>query len=132
MRSYREYNSLPVEENLPIELFMSYVATSTRRLEELLERHARLEGYGLDEYRYAELAAEYTPDDEEYFGDSGVQVSVYPPASYEEMHQRLSLREYYSYLEDCVRYYAERRPEEDRRHLYAKLAKVKEAFRHAK
>ena len=132
MRSYREYNSLPVEENLPIELFMSYVATSTKRLEELLDSHARLEGYGLDEYRYAELAAEYNPDDEEYFGDSGVQVSVYPPASYEEMHQRLSLSEYYAYLEDYANCYLANKSQEEKQRIYAKLAKVKEAFRHAK
>ena len=131
MRSYKVYCYLPEEELQPIELFMCH-AVWISDFEKLLDAHAQLKGFGVTPYVYAELAAEYTPDDEEYFGDSGVQVSVYPPASYEEMHQRLSLSEYYAYLEDCVRCYAERRPEEDRRRLYSKLAKVKEAFRHAK
>ena len=79
-----------------------------------------------------ELAAEYTPDDEEYFGDSGVQVSVYPPESLEEMHQWLPLDEYYAYLEDCANCCFANRPQEEKQRVYAKLAKVKEAFRHAK
>ena len=132
MRSYKIYNHLLVKELCPIELLLFYATAKQSYLEDLLNANMQLQGFGLDQYTIVELAAEYTPDDEEYFGDSGVQVSVYPPASSEEMHQRLSLREYYSYLEDCVRCYAERRPEEDRRRLYAKLAKVKEAFRHAK
>ena len=131
MRSYKVYCYLPEEELQPIELFMSH-AVWLSDFEKLLDTHAQLKGFGVTPYVYAELAAEYTPDDEEYFGDSGVQVSVYPPESLEEMHQKLTLEEYYAYLEDCANCHFANSPQEEKQRVYAKLAKVKEAFRRAK
>ena len=131
MRSYKEYYKLPAKEHQPIELFMSH-AVWLSDFEKLLDTHAQLKGFGVTPYVYAELAAEYTPDDEEYFGDNGVQVSVYPPESLEEMHQELTLDEYYAYLEDYANCYLANKSQEEKQRIYAKLAKVKEAFRHAK
>ncbi|HIW55354.1 MAG TPA: hypothetical protein H9883_10385, partial [Candidatus Ruthenibacterium merdigallinarum] len=70
--------------------------------------------------------------DEEYFGDSGIDILIDPPAAPEQMHQWLTLDEYYAYLEDCANCYFANRPQEEKQRVYAKLAKVKEAFRHAK
>ena len=132
MRSYKEYCKITFKELMPIEMFMRYVTMYPKRFELLLNTNMNLVGYGLDEYRYTEFAVEYTPDDEEYFGDRGMQVSIYPPASSEEMHQRLSLSEYYAYLEDYANCYLANKSQEEKQRIYAKLAKVKEAFRHAK
>ena len=35
----------------------------------------------MDEYVYTTLAAECSSDEEDYFGDAGVQVCLFPPAS---------------------------------------------------
>ena len=132
MRSYRVYSNLSEERLQAIEKFMNRTMMSLKDFERLLETNVQLKGFGVSPYACAELAAEYTPDDEEYFGDSGVQVSVYPPESREEVHQKLTLDEYYAYLEDCVNCCFANRPQEEKQRIYAKLAKVKEAFRHAK
>ena len=114
MRSYKIYNHLLVKELCPIELLLFYATAKQSYLEDLLNANMQLQGFGLDQYTIVELAAEYTPDDEEYFGDSGVQVSVYPPESLEEMHQWLPLDEYYAYLEDCVNCCFANRPQEEK------------------
>ena len=132
MRSYREYRNAKEGELRPIERFMRYALMDPQKFEAILNANINLVGYGMDEYAYTEFAVEYTPDDEEYFGDSGMQVSVYPPVSVEERHQLMSLDEYYAYLEDYANCYLANKSQEEKQRVYAKLAKVKEAFRHAK
>ena len=132
MRSYREYRNAKEGELRPIERFMRYALMDPQKFEAILNANINLVGYGMDEYAYTEFAVEYTPDDEEYFGDSGMQVSVYPPVSVEERHQLMSLDEYYAYLEDYANCYLANKSQEEKQRVYAKLAKVKEAFRRAK
>ena len=131
MRSYKVYCYLPEEELQPIELFMCH-AVWISDFEKLLDAHAQLRAFGISPYASVDFAVEYTPDDEEYFGDSGAMVNIYPPESREEVHQKLTLDEYYAYLEDCANCHFANRPQEEKQRVYAKLAKVKEAFRHAK
>ena len=131
MRSYKEYCKLPAKERQPIELFMSR-AVRISDFEKLLDAHAQLRAFGISPYASVDFAVEYTPDDEEYFGDSGARVNIYPPESREEMHQELTLDEYYAYLEDYANCYLANKSQEEKQRIYAKLAKVKEAFRHAK
>ena len=131
MRSYKVYCYLPEEELQPIELFMCH-AVWISDFEKLLDAHAQLRAFGISPYASVDFAVEYTPDDEEYFGDSGAGVNIYPPESREEMHQELTLDEYYAYLEDYANCYLANKSQEEKQRIYAKLAKVKEAFRHAK
>ena len=132
MRSYKVYNSLPMEAISAVELFICYVVMRPQRFEKLLDMNAQLKGYVLDEYTGSLLAHECEPDDEEYFGDSGIDILIDPPAASEKMHQWLSLDEYYAYLEDYANCYLANKPQEEKQRIYSKLAKVKEAFRHAK
>ena len=132
MRSYKVYWNLPLEEASAIELLMRYTIMNPKRFEKLLDMNAQLRGYVQDEYVGSLLASECEPDDEEYFGDSGIDILIDPPAAPEQMHQKLTLDEYYDYLEDCANCCFANRPQEEKQRVYAKLAKVKEAFRHAK
>ena len=132
MRSYKVYRNLPVEELQAVELFMRQSVVWLSDFERLLDMNAQLRGYVQDEYVGSLLASECEPDDEEYFGDSGIDILIDPPAAPEQMHQWLPLDEYYAYLEDCVNCCFANRPQEEKQRVYAKLAKVKEAFRHAK
>ena len=132
MRSFKVYRNLPVEELQAIELFMRQSVVWLSDFEKLLDMNAQLKGYVQDEYVGSLFANECEPDDEEYFGDSGIDILIDPPASLKELHQWLSLDEYYAYLEDCVNCCYANRPQEEKQRIYSKLAKVKEAFRHAK
>ena len=132
MRSYKVYRNLPVEELQAVELFMRQSVVWLSDFEKLLDMNAQLRGYVLDEYTGSLFANECEPDDEEYFGDSGIDILIDPPAAPEQMHQWLPLDEYYAYLEDCANCHFANRPQEEKQRIYAKLAKVKEAFRHAK
>ena len=132
MRSYKVYRNLPVEELQAVELFMRQSVVWLSDFEKLLDMNAQLRGYVLDEYTGSLFANECEPDDEEYFGDSGIDILIDPPAEPEQMHQWLSLDEYYAYLEDCANCHFANSPQEEKQRVYAKLAKVKEAFRHAK
>ncbi len=132
VRSYKVYNNLPIEDVSTVELFICYVVMRPQRFEKLLDVNAQLKGYVLDEYTGSLFANECEPDDEEYFGDSGIDILIDPPAAPEQMHQWLSLDEYYAYLEDYANCYLANKSQEEKQRVYAKLAKVKEAFRHAK
>ena len=132
MRSFSDYKNLPEKEMRPIELYLCYVAADYKRFSDLLDENAQLKGYGYNSYYFSEFADEYSPDDEEYFGNSGVRISLFPPAVHTEMTEILTKDEYYNYLEDCANCYLQRAPANVHQYLYAKLAKVKEAFRHAK
>lgn len=132
MRTFKDYCNLSEEQLRPIEMLLRYVAAEPREFELLLENNIQLMGYSMDEYVYTTLAAECSSDEEDYFGDTGVQVCLFPPASGREMTEVMPLDEYYAYLEDYANCYLANKSQEEKQRIYAKLAKVKEAFRHAK
>ena len=132
MRSFSDYKNLTEREMRPIELYLCYMTADYERFSALLDENIQLKGYGYNSYYFSEFADEYSPDDEEYFGDSGVKISLFPPAVHAEMTEILTQDEYYNYLEDCANCYLQSAPINIRQHIYSKLAKVKDAFRHAK
>jgi hypothetical protein len=63
---------------------------------EMLKSFAAGRGYGM-ESTCCIFSSQYSPEDEEYFGDSGVQISrIFP----NEEYTILSHKEFYQYLEE--------------------------------
>lgn len=55
---------------------------------------------------------EYSKDDENYFGDTGVRISENIPGTEEEIYEIVSFKKFYSYLFDESVNYSNRFPEE--------------------